>query len=215
MSKLVKIQKPKFIDELEDINNMYEDIIIADKIQNKLIENITIEDKKDVGITIDSCIFRNVIFNNCSFKNIDLLDAKFENCDLSNSEFSGGSIHRVEFINCKLLGATFDESNLKDVLFQKVLGKYSNFSFAKFKSVNIIECNFQEGIFQQVRNEKIVLKDTDLTNSYFNKTSLDKVDLTTCEISGIDLEIDDIGGAIVTAMQALDLTRLMRLVIKC
>ena len=43
MSKLVKIQKPKFIDDLEDINNMYEEIIIADKIQNKLIENITIE----------------------------------------------------------------------------------------------------------------------------------------------------------------------------
>ena len=68
MSKLVKIQKPKFIDELEDINNVYEDIIIAEKIQNKLIENITIEDKKDTGITIDSCIFRNVIFNNCSLK---------------------------------------------------------------------------------------------------------------------------------------------------
>ena len=81
--------------------------------------------------------------------------------------------------------------------------------------MNIIECNFQEEIFQQVKNEKIVLKDTDLTNSYFNKTSLDKIDLTTCEISGIDLEIDDIGGAIVTAIQALDLTRMMRLVIKC
>lgn len=214
MSKLIKIQKPKFIDELEEIEDIYEEIIMADKIQNKIIENVTIEGKKDIGISMDSCIFKNVIFKDCSFKNIDLLDTIFENCDLSNVSFSNGSIHRVEFINCKILGTTFDESNFKDVLLQKLLGKYANFSYARFKSVNIVDCNFQDVIFQQARVEKIALKDSDLTNTYFNKTSLNKIDLTTCDITGIDLEIDDIAGATVTAMQGLELTRLMRITIK-
>jgi uncharacterized protein YjbI with pentapeptide repeats len=57
-------------------------------------------------------------------------------------DFGGGGIHRVEFINCKLVGANFDECNLRDVLFQNVLAKYSNFSFAKFKRINFDRCDF-------------------------------------------------------------------------
>lgn len=208
MSKLIKIQRPKILEELCN------GIITDEKVKNKLVENITINDKEQIGFTIDSCIFKNVKFNNCSLQNVDLMDTRFENCDLSNIDFSRGSIHRVEFIDCKLLGAKFDEGSLIDVLFQGALGKYSNFAFAKFKGVNIINCNFQEAVFQQVKKGKLAFIDTDLTSSYFNKTSLDKMDLTTCEIGAIDVEIDDIAGAIVTPMQALDLTRLMRLTVK-
>ena len=64
------------------------------------------------------------------------------------------------------------------------------------------------------QKEKISFENVDLTNSYFNKTSLSKVDLTTCDIMGIDVDIDDIRGAEVTAIQGLDLTRLIGLVIK-
>lgn len=214
MSDLIKIQKPKLLGELEEVKNVYEEIIFEEKIANKLIENTIIDNEDPMGMSIDSCIFRNVKFSNCSLQNIDLIDTRFENCDLSNIDFSRGSIHRVEFIGCKLLGARFDECSLMNVLFQGVVGKYSNFAFAKFKGANILNCNFQEVVFQQVKKEKIVFIDTDLTNSYFNKTSLDKIDLTTCEITGIDVQIDDIAGAIVTPMQALDLTRLMRLTVK-
>lgn len=214
MSDLIKIQKPKLLGELEEVKNVYEEITFEEKIANKLIENTIIDNEDRMGMSIDSCIFRNVKFSNCSLQNIDLIDTRFENCDLSNIDLSRGSIHRVEFIGCKLLGARFDECSLMNVLFQGVMGKYSNFAFAKFKGANILNCNFQEVVFQQVKKEKIVFIDTDLTNSYFNKTSLDKIDLTTCEITGIDVQIDDIAGAIVTPMQALDLTRLMRLTVK-
>ena len=45
MSNLIKIQKPKFIDEPEMINDIYEEVIISEKIQNKIIENELIENK--------------------------------------------------------------------------------------------------------------------------------------------------------------------------
>lgn len=40
------------------------------------------------------------------------------------------------------------------------------------------------------------------------------IDFTTCQIAGISLEINDIKGAVVNAMQGLELTRLLELDIK-
>lgn len=214
MVKKYKIQKPKFIDELEEIDKIEAEIAISEKLQNKIIENAEVDYLNEKGLTIDSCIFKNSIFNNCSLQNIDLLDSIFENCDLSNVDFAGGSIHRVEFINCKLLGTKFEDCNIKEVSFNRSIGKYINLSFSKVKNVIIEECNFSEGIFQQVKLDKVSFNETDLTNSYFNKTALNKIDFTTCDITGIDVEIEDLSGAIVDTMQALDLTRLMNIVVK-
>ena len=214
MGKLIKLQKPKFIDEIEEINDIYQEITIADKIQNKSLNNELLEDKDDYGVTIDSCVFRNVVFSNCSLRNIDLIDTIFENCDLSNIDFSGGSIHRVEFINCKLLGAKLDDTSIKNVLFKDCLGKYSNFSFAKLNSVNFTNCNMEEITFQEVKLSKVAFDNSNFINGYFNKTSLAKIDLTNCDITGINLEISDISEATVNTMQALELTRLLNITIK-
>ena len=65
-----------------------------------------------------------------------------------------------------------------------------------------------------MRLDKINFQKADLTNSYFNKTSLKDIDLTTCDISGIDVEINDLFGVVVTAIQGLELTRLMNIIIK-
>ena len=134
MSKLVKVEKPKFFEDLEEVNNVFYEFIETDRIQNKLIENKIICDKKDVGFTIDACEFRNITFENCEFKNVDMIDIRFINCNLSNMSLRGGIIHRAEFINCKLVGTEFIECNFKDVLFNEVLGRYANFSFSKRKN---------------------------------------------------------------------------------
>ena len=55
---------------------------------------------------------------------------------------------------------------------------------------------------------------TDLTNAYFNKTALNKIDFTTCDIMGIDTEIENLSGVVVNTMQALELTRFMKILIK-
>lgn len=214
MSKFIKLQKPKFFEELEEVNNIFNDFIDTDKIANKIIENKIISDKKDVGFTMDACVFKNVVFENCEFRNCDLIDVKFEKCNLSNVSFSGGTIHRTEFVNCKLVGARFDDTGIKDVLFENILGKYINFSYSKIKGMNVVDSNLHGATFQAVRKEKLAFKDTDLRESFFNKTPLAKMDLSTCDITNIDVEIDYIRGAEVTAIQALDLTRLMGLVIK-
>ncbi|EMU54580.1 pentapeptide repeat-containing protein [Clostridium butyricum] len=214
MNKGLKISKPKFVDDFEDIEDFYDEIVLSDKIMNKIVDSEIIEGKEEKGMNIDSCIFRNVVFNNCIFKNIDIIDTVFENCDLSNIDFGNGSIERVEFINCKLLGAKFDECMMKDVLLKDCLGKYSNFSFSKLNKVHINRCNFEEGVFQEVSINKIMFDNTNLLNGVFYNTSLKNVDLTTCEIAGISVGLKDIKGAKVTAIQGLELTRLLEIIIE-
>ena len=77
-----------------------------------------------------------------------------------------------------------------------------------------IESNLKEAVFQETKLDKVVFEECDLRNGYFNKTFLGKQDLTSCDIEGIDIDIENIYGATVTAMQGLDLTRLMGLIIK-
>ena len=71
-----------------------------------------------------------------------------------------------------------------------------------------------EAVLQDVKFDKTVFENCDLTNGFFNNTFLGKMDLTTCEISGIDVNIPNVYGATVTTMQALDLNRFSGLNIK-
>ena len=88
MPKLMKIQNPKFIENVENVINIIDEFIYSEKIQNKLIENIDIESKNDMCVTIDSCIFNNISFIDCSFERVDLIDTIFKNCDLTNGSFN-------------------------------------------------------------------------------------------------------------------------------
>lgn len=210
---MVKIQKPKFIN-LEDVQGFYDEVIYAEEIVSKIVEGYSIEGKNERGLTIDSCKFKNVVFTNCSFENLDLIDTRFESCDLSNVNLSNSGIHRVEFVNCKLVGTRFDESNIKDVLIKDSIGRYSNFSFSKVNGMNILNSDFEEATFQEVKHKKLSVEESSFINAYCNKTSFEKVDLTSCDIDGINVDIEDVRGAIVTTMQALHLTKLLNLQIK-
>lgn len=73
MTKIIKVQKPKFTGELEIIENLediLEDIFNDEKIFNKIIENEVISDLDSVRVSFESCIFRNVSFENCNLKRL-------------------------------------------------------------------------------------------------------------------------------------------------
>ena len=76
----------------------------------------------------DSCMFCDIDFTNINLEKIDLIDCIFKNCDLSNKKFDYRLIERVEFINCRMLGISFIEASLKDVLIKECKVNYANFS---------------------------------------------------------------------------------------
>ncbi|WP_294404777.1 hypothetical protein [uncultured Clostridium sp.] len=60
--------------------------------------------------------------------------------------------------------------------------------------------------------EEVVISDR-IRNKTISSELIENIDLTTCEISGISLDINDVRGVIVTQLQAVDLTRLMDIII--
>lgn len=211
---MIKLQKPKFVDDLEVCDDICEYIYDYETLRNKIIENKSICDIENIKVSMDSCIFKNVDFFECDFKKIDLVDVIFENCDLSNISFRDGSLYRVEFKNCKMIGSRLEDCTIKNVLFDNVLGKYMNLSFSKFKTVYIKESQFQNSVFQQATFEKIEFEETNLEESNFHQSSLKNIDFTTCNIDSIEVGIKEIEGCTLNTMQALDLTRLMKIKIK-
>ncbi|UKI28441.1 MAG: pentapeptide repeat-containing protein [Clostridium sp.] len=58
-----------------------------------------------------------LIFSNVNLEDVSLTDCRFDNCDLSNKCFDKMFITRCEFINSKMVGASFIGAVLKDAKF--------------------------------------------------------------------------------------------------
>ncbi|MCI5629165.1 MAG: pentapeptide repeat-containing protein [Clostridiales bacterium] len=212
-----KIQKPKINVNLEIIDNVEELLqLIEDdeKIFDKLIENIDIPTIDESRVSFDSCVFRNVNFENCTFRYIDLMDVTFEKCDLSNIDFSEGSIFRTEFVNCKMIGSKIEDAHLKDCLFKNILGDYSSFAFSKLNKVSFESSSFASSIFMEVKNKYMNFDDCNFKKSVFTKTYLEDVNLSNCEIDGIEIGIPELYKVKVNASQGLELVKLIGLIVE-
>ena len=217
MRDLKKIQKPKINVNLEIIDNVEELLqLIEDdeKIFDKLIENIDIPTIDESRVSFDSCVFRNVNFENCTFRYIDLMDVTFEKCDLSNIDFSEGSIFRTEFVNCKMIGSKIEDAHLKDCLFKNILGDYSSFAFSKLNKVSFENSSFASSIFMEVKNKYMNFDDCNFKKSVFTKTYLEDVNLSNCEIDGIEIGIPELYKVKVNASQGLELVKLIGLIVE-
>ena len=217
MRDLKKIQKHKINVNLEIIDNVEELLqLIEDdeKIFDKLIENIDIPTIDESRVSFDSCVFRNVNFENCTFRYIDLMDITFEKCDLSNIDFSEGSIFRTEFVNCKMIGSKIEDAHLKDCLFKNILGDYSSFAFSKLNKVSFESSSFASSIFMEVKNKYMNFDDCNFKKSVFTKTYLEDVNLSNCEIDGIEIGIPELYKVKVNASQGLELVKLIGLIVE-
>ena len=217
MRDLKKIQKPKINVNLEIIDNVEELLqLIEDdeKIFDKLIENIDIPTIDESRVSFDSCVFRNVNFENCTFRYIDLMDVTFEKCDLSNIDFSEGSIFRTEFVNCNMIGSKIEDAHLKDCLFKNILGDYSSFAFSKLNKVSFESSSFASSIFMEVKNKYMNFDDCNFKKSVFTKTYLEDVNLSNCEIDGIEIGIPELYKVKVNASQGLELVKLIGLIVE-
>ncbi len=63
-------------------------------------------------------------------------------------------IHRVKFINCKMVGASFIGSYLGNTLFTECLLNFANFSDSKLKTVVFDKCTMDS--FRYGRNLPLI-----------------------------------------------------------
>ena len=212
--KKVKVLEPHFVDGIEGaITEIYE-IEDEDTFYDSYISHWVFENQHAKHVKFDGVIFKKVTFINTKLNLLSLSNVRFIDCDLSNLDLSDAIIHRVEFVNCKLMGLNLTEAALQDVHIDRCNGKFALMSFTKLKNVIIADSNFDNSTFTDCKLTKVQIKDCSLLLSQMSGTSLKGIDLSDSMIDGINLRIEDIKGAIVSPMQAVDLSKLMGLVVK-
>lgn len=209
-----KIIEPKFIKGIEGTYTEITDVKDEDSFKDACISDCRIENQGAVHVSFEGVIFRNVEFKAVALNLVELTDARFENCDLSNADFSGAIIHRTEFLNCKLVGLNLSDATLQNVYMEGCNGKFALMSYTRMKRVIFKDSNFENGNFQNSNFEKVQFKECNFRLGQVSGTSLSGMDLSNCNLEGLGIQLENLKGAIVSPMQAIDFSKLLGLVVK-
>ena len=72
----------------------------------------------------------------------------------------------------------------------------------------------QNSYFQENKLKNVCFDNVNLVYTRFLKTSLKDIDLSSCQIEGISISVEDIKGAIINHLQAIDLLYLIGVKVK-
>ena len=79
---------------------------------------------------------------------------------------------------------------------------------------SITSTDLAESRFVLSKFNNFLFDDDNLVEAEFNNTSLNKIDLSTCIITGLDVDVYHIRGVIINDMQAADLIGIYGITIK-
>jgi len=198
------------------LNILKPQILYSKRLENgKLLNNIKDEDIEYLyfeneqcnlielcDLKFECCKFNHICIQNGKLEKLEFKDIVFENCDFSNTEFINSSFVSVLFI--KHLNLLLSGTN----------ATYVNLSMASIENILFKNTTLKNSYFQETRLKNIYFDNADLTQAQFFKTSLKNVDLSSCKIERIAISIEDIKGAIIDQLQAIDLLYLLGVKIK-
>lgn len=212
----MNIYRP-ILGELIEIINIHADI------EKYRQDGISIENKKilkleEIDLNCEDVEFEKCVFKDCkikgSFEKAVFHDVVFENCDFSNCLFREGSFIRVEMRNCKMLGCDFSDSRIYHMASIETFYEYANFSNANLEEVVFNRCDLTNTSLSECKIKHVYFENSKLIRTQFFKTNLANVDISTCEIEGLVVRIEDMHGLIVNSFQAIELSKLIGIVIK-
>jgi len=92
--------------------------------------------------------------------------------------------------------------------------EYINFSETKEQHVSFTGCAMKESVFFQFRWQDWLLKECNMRQAEISHTQLKGLDVTSCDIGGLIVDINALRGFRVTPAQALMLSTLLGLAIQ-
>ncbi|UII26940.1 pentapeptide repeat-containing protein [Fulvivirga maritima] len=142
--------------------------------------------KEDFTAGLEAIEYEECSFHQCSFAGADLsritfVDCEFDGCDLSNIKITDSAMREVRFKNCKLIGAHFDECNdfLFEVAFEDCILNFSSFYKKSLKKTRLIRCSMYEVDLVEADMSESLFYECDFAGATFDRTNLEKADLST------------------------------------
>lgn len=199
-AQLEKVQNFILNDEC-DYNNL--------EVSNQvfLTKNITYLD-------IDDCYFKRCDFGKIKGTNIKINNTLIEDSDLSNSNLDRILIDSVDFVSCKMTGFIATNSSIRNVTFSNCKLNLSQFRFSHLKNVIFYNCILEEADLYNADLFNVVFKECSLIRAEMSKTKLFETDFRTSNISGMNISIESLKGAIISNIQLVDLSWLLGAKIK-
>ena len=173
------------------------------------------------GERLDELGFYKVVFDHCklsgcALRKASFTDVVFRACDLSNCDLTESYWNRCALLDCKGVGANFLEGRFHSTQFTRGVYRYAGFDSAVCNDVAFDETDLTQCCFTACKWKKVALHGARCVGVSFFGTPLAGVDFTTCILEGVVVSdtAAELRGAVVTAVQAADLARLLGLVIR-
>jgi len=173
-----------------------------------------IEDVSADHISLERSVFEGCTFRNVSFRGIDMKDVRFTDCNLSNVDFGRAIIHKTVFSGCNLTGIDLREATFRSVVFENCIARYSFFRSSDFDRAAFRSCRLENADFQQTGLTRMFFSMSNLTQIQLSGTPLKGIDLCTCNIDGLGARMEDLTGAVVSPAQAVELAKMMGVIVK-
>jgi uncharacterized protein YjbI with pentapeptide repeats len=183
-------------------------------IEESLVAGVDFSGRKLSGFSAKCSVFDGVSFAGCEMPSPRLRDVRFVKCDLSNATLRGFEATRVEFTDCRLTGMVAIECRWRDVLVENCDGLYAQITDGKLHTCEFRNSNFAEADFRNTDLEGTIFTQAVLTRADFSRSMLRGADFRGADIDGIIVGPEEVRGAIVSPTQAMDLARLLGLIIK-
>jgi uncharacterized protein YjbI with pentapeptide repeats len=183
-------------------------------LEDTIFSEIDLSTHKLAELKGSNLLFERVSFANCEIASLNLVDTRLIGCDLSNAMLRRFEATRVEFLDCKLIGMNAFACRWDDVLIDHCDARFAQLGEGRLRRCELGASQLREAGLVRVTFEATKLIDVVLRQADLAETRLAGVDLSACDIEGITLRVEDLRGAIVSAAQAMELARLLGVVIK-
>jgi uncharacterized protein YjbI with pentapeptide repeats len=165
------------------------------------------------SLSLTGSVVEGAVFAEATIQAAPLRDVRFVKCDFSNALLSGFEARRVEFIDCRLLGMKAIACRWQDVLVENCDARYAQFKGGVVRSCEFKGTRLDEADLRGANLEGTTFAETSLRRADLSGARLNNVNLRGADVDGLVVRAEDLKGALVTAPQAMDLARLLGLVI--
>ena len=189
--------------------------LLADEpIEECLIQEIDLSARRIPSLVALNSVLDQVSFAGSRIVKSRLRDVRLVKCDLSNAVLHGFEATRIEFVDCRMTGMRAVECRWEDVLVENCDLRYAQLSNGQIRSSEFKSCNLGDADLRGGNLEGAIFTNTMLCRADLSKARLRGTDLRGAEIEGVTVQPEDLRGAIVNVAQAMDLARLLGLIIR-
>ena len=136
----------------------------------------------------EKCVFKNLDLSNKKLFEMRFFDCEFIHCNLSMANIAQTVFSGCQFTACKMLGLHFDHCSAFGLSFNFTECNLSHSVFYKLKipKTQFISCLLHECDFTDADLNTSLFNDCDLLHSKFERTILEKANLSTAINYSID-----------------------------